>query len=133
MTQPNWQSLASGIVVPARPTGGLWTRALDYVAGPRKLKIVAHAGSAWTLLPGCRPGPDGDRSQLANASALTLLPSALPGALIGKFGGSATDNTTPPAPLNPGMPPAPSAAFSVGSFYVVELASNATKGPLFSR
>jgi hypothetical protein len=130
-TQPNWQPLASDIVVPARPSG-LWTRVVDYVAGPRKLKIVAKPGVTWTLSAGVAPGPDGDLAGITDpATATSLFPAALRGALIGKIGGSAADNTTPigiPGALtHPATVPTP---FPVGSFCVVEIAGD-KRGPLF--
>jgi len=130
MTEPNWQPLASAIVVNARPVG-LWTRAVDYVAGPRKLKITADPTSTWTL-GSSNPGPDGDPNQSQNANALPLLPSALIGALIGKIGGSAADNTAPVV-STAGMPPvAPigvPAPFSIGSFCILEISAT-QKGSL---
>jgi hypothetical protein len=133
ITQPNWQSLASGVVVLARPAA-LWTRAVDYIAGPRKLKIVTDPASKWTLSAGNILGPDGDPAQSQNSAAPPLLPSALIGALICKIGGSAADNPAPvltaggTAPVAPIGIPVP---ISIGSFCIVELAATQQKGSLF--
>lgn len=132
VTQPNWQPLASGIIVLARPNA-LWTRVVDYIAGPRKLKIVSDPASNWTLVSGNSPGPDGDPAVPQNANALPLLASALLGALIGKIGGSGADNTAPgPAPGAIQVSPAATIPqpFSVGSFCIFEL-TPAQKGSLF--
>ena len=133
ITPPNWQSLASGVIVLARPVA-LWTRAVDYVAGPRKLKIVADPASNWMLSAGNLPGPDGDPAQTQNNTAPPLLPSALIGALICKIGGSAADNTAPVLTAGGTAPVAPSGIpipFSIGSFCIVELLATQQKGPLF--
>jgi hypothetical protein len=131
MTEPNWQPLASTIVVNARPVG-LWTRAVDYVAGPRKLKITADPTLAWTL-GSSSTGPDGDPNQSPNANALPLLPSALLGSLIAKIGGSAADNTAPvvsAAGLPPVAPIGVPTPFSIGSFCILEIPAT-QKGSLF--
>jgi hypothetical protein len=131
MTEPNWQPLASAIVVNARPVG-LWTRAVDYIAGPRKLKITVDATSTWTL-GSSNAGPDGDPNQTQNTNAPPLLPSALIGALIGKIGGSAADNTAPvisAAGLPPVAPIGVPTPFSIGSFCILEISAS-QKGSLF--
>ena len=132
MTQPNWQSLVSGIVVPARPAA-LWTRAIDYVAGVRKLKITVAAGLVWTVVGGSDVGADGDPGLPQNSTVPPLLPSALIGSLIGKIGGSAADNTAPVVTIA-GSPATPVSGvptpFSVGSFCIIELTA-AQKGSLF--
>lgn len=131
-TQPNWQPLVIGIVIPARPAG-IWTRAVDYILGPRKIKISVNPASIWTLSLGTDRGPDGDPTQPQNLNQLPLLTSAPIGALIGKVGGSAADNTAPvismpnTAPILPANVPT---AFSVGSFCIFEL-SNTQRGSLF--
>jgi len=133
ITQPNWQPLASGVVVPARPIA-LWTRVVDYVVGPRKLKFVAAQASSWTLSAANIQGPDGDPAQTVNPNALPLLQSALIGALICKIGGSAADNTTPVASAVGGVPAIPTGIpvpFAVGSFCIVELQAGQQKGSLF--
>ena len=133
MTQPNWQLLASGVVVPARPAA-LWTRAVDYVAGPRKLKFVTDSASNWTLSSGNIQGPDGDPAQAQNTNLPSLLPSALIGALICKIGGSAADNTAPVV-ITAGTTPIPPAGipvpFSIGTFCIIELPAIQQKGSLF--
>jgi hypothetical protein len=107
---------------------------VDYIVGPRKLKIVADPASNWTLSAGNILGPDGDPAQAQNSAALPLLPSALLGALICKIGGSAADNTAPvvtaslTSPVAPTVIPAP---FSIGSFCIVELLAGQQKGSLF--
>jgi len=132
MTQPDWKPLQSGIVVLARPAA-LWTRAVDYVAGVRKLKITVATGLVWTAVAGANVGADGDPGLPQNPNAPPLLPSALIGALIGKIGGSAADNTAPvvtipgsPATAGTGVP----TPFSVGSFCIIELTAG-QKGSLF--
>ena len=131
MTQPNWQPLASAIVVEARPVG-LWTRAVDYIAGPRKLKITADPKSTWSL-GGSNAGPDGDSSQSQNPNAPPLLPSALIGALIAKVGGSAADNTAPvlsTAGIPPVAPVGLPIPLSIGSFCIFEISAT-QRGSLF--
>lgn len=134
MTRPNWQSLASGIVVPARPVA-LWTRAVDYVAGPIKLKIKSDPICNCTAATGSTPGPDGDPTQLQSTTAPPLLPSALIGALIAKIGGSAADSTAPVF-LASGTLPVAAVGFptpvSVGSFCIFDLLPH-KRGLSFSR
>ena len=133
VTQPNWQLLVSKVDVPARPDA-LWTRAVDYIAGPRKLKIVSDPGSNWAIASGNTLGPDGDPALPQNANALPLLGSALLGALIGKVGGSGADNTSPSPALAGSLQVSPGATvpqpFSIGSFCILELLAT-QKGSLF--
>jgi hypothetical protein len=138
MTQPNWRSLVSNVVVSAKPAG-LWTKVVDFVAGPRRLKIVARAGATWNLSAGRATGPDGDRAQtVAGLEASTsmpakplLFPAALAGSLIGKIGGGAADNTAPvvsPAGAVPAV--GVSTPFPVSAFGTVAVTAQ-VEGPLY--
>lgn len=128
--QPLWRSLVSELEIPAKPDG-IWTRVLDYVGPSRRLLFTATGRWVWQD-PASQPpsgvsaypkapdpkgecGPDGDLG--TSVSEECLSPDALPGALIGKIGGSSASvkNTS---------------AFAVGSYCVLEVAET-SKGPLF--
>ncbi len=134
ITQPNWRLVASAVKVPARPDG-LWTRVLEYVTGPRKLKIVVREHQTWTVdkgkaahsANGCLPAQDD------TSPPTPLLPAALRGALIGKIGGSAADNPTPvgtAAAMPMTVPTTVPTPFGVGSFCVLDVATD-KRGALF--
>jgi hypothetical protein len=131
ITKPNWQTLVSDVAVLARPSG-LWTLAVEYVAGPRKVKIVARPKETWKISADVSSGADGDLSGSTDPSAGTcLFPAVLRGALIGKIGGSAADNTvpvgTPGAAMHPTTIPTP---FAVGSFCIIDILAE-KRGSLF--
>ena len=128
MTGLRWQPLAT-VVGRAKPVG-LWTRALDYVAGPRKLKFVVRDGAQWLPVAGAPCAATGAQST-PDPTKPALLTSALVGALIGKVGGSAADITAPEVTAagnvaRTGIP----TPFSIGDFCIVELAAT-QKGALF--
>ncbi len=127
MTDPNWQPLQK-MDIPANPEG-LWTKVLDFITGPRKLRFTAKG--SWQLTPGRSCGADGSRAAGSPASA--FLPSAPLGALIGKIGGSSADAPPPPAPgvVVPAVPVSGGPlVIAVGSFCTLEIQAT-TKGPLF--
>ncbi len=113
--------------VKANPVG-LWTRVVDFLAGPRKLRFKATG--SWEIAPGRSCGPDGLRSAGSPASA--FLPSAPLGALIAKIGGSSADAPPPPGVVGAAAVSSPGGPFffAVGSFCTVEIQAT-TKGPLF--
>ncbi|HLK67909.1 MAG TPA: hypothetical protein VKU19_30965 [Bryobacteraceae bacterium] len=88
--QANWSRIVHELALPALPEAGLWTAAIEFIAGPRKYKIAA-AGQ-WELEEGRDYGPDGacfggdivDKCLNANAPR---------GCLIGKIGGGTADRT----------------------------------------
>lgn len=101
--------------IPASPKG-IWTRALDFVAGPAK--IIFQTGEAtWNYTEQDECSADGDLSSLLN-SKHCILSEAPVGALIGKIGGSS-------AGLKDGKK-----RFIVGRFCLVEI-DGETCGPLF--
>jgi hypothetical protein len=80
--------VVEGLPMAARPDGGLWNVAVEYVVGPRKLKIVARG--EWTIEQGRTRGPDGDAISIADTSRC-LAGSAPRGCLIAKIGGGTAD------------------------------------------
>ena len=122
MTDPNWDA---GIdkTIPAKPTHGNWTLALDYVDASKRLKFVvsderdvpaaAAVGPAqpqapaapaapaapekepnkWSYAKGSECTADGDPKAPLNP-ANCLITDAPPGALIAKIGGSLAGKTS---------------------------------------
>jgi hypothetical protein len=67
-----------------------WIKILDYVIGPKILKIQVQG--QWSLLgPGVRECTETGHPGLAFPSDRLLLPDSAPGAMIGKLGGSTAD------------------------------------------
>lgn len=88
MNQPIWREVVKDREVSARPEGGLWTVVIEYVTGPRKLKIGARGH--WALSASQRCGPDGD--EMASGGVSGCLSDAAPrGCLIAKVGGGTAD------------------------------------------
>jgi hypothetical protein len=85
MNKPNWQQLVS-CKVPAKPSG-LWTLAWDYVAGPKKLKLVATG--TWNYADKSPCTADGNLITAIDKSKC-LYADAPVGALIAKLGGSSS-------------------------------------------
>ena len=111
-----------------------WVQALadlQIVADPAveftHLRISAEG--QWEVLSGLKLncGPDGHAGIPADAATLPV-GSALPGALIGKIGGSSASIEVAKAGADPGTAALPQ--FAVGSICVVALAGQ-PKGPLF--
>jgi hypothetical protein len=127
MTEPNWDG-GKRVTVPAMPTvSGYWTIALEYLDGPKRLKLEvadeknpyednATEAGKWNYAPEKQCTADGDPKAPVNP-ANCLFPDAPAGALIGKIGGST-------AGKNDGT------KFVVGSFCVIDL-DEKTKGPLY--
>ena len=116
--EPVWRKLDQ-VDIPAKPTG-LWTKAINYVGPSRSLRFKAagtwtwkDAGSTTNTPRAC--GPDGDLE--AGTVTGLLSADALPGALIGKIGGSSA------AIKN-------AAVFVVGAEAIVEV-DDKTKGALY--
>lgn len=144
MTDPNWDE---GIEksIPAKPTHGNWTVALDYVDASKRLKFVVNderdisrplaAGQGQAQAPAV-PGVAGkepnkwnyDQGRMCTADgdpkaplnpANCLITDAPPGALIAKIGGSVAGKT------NDGLK-----WFVVGSMCVYDTDAN-TKGVVY--
>jgi len=119
MTQPNWRPVASALKIPALPEGGIWSVAVEYVTGPRKLKIAARG--RWSVYAGQDCGPDGDG--FAEPVDKCLATNAPRGSLIAKIGGGTAERS--------------GAILPVGRLTVIELpdpsAAGVTpvRGPLF--
>jgi hypothetical protein len=114
----SWSALtgAAPIDVPAKPSAGVWTKAIDYVEGGTILKLeVGTANSSWHYGDEDQCGPDGDVASIVLRSKC-LLASAPVGALIGKIGGSTAGS-------------ADGAVFVVGSFCIVKVGADG--GPLY--
>lgn len=109
MNQPIWQLVESSVRIDARPAGGLWTVAVEYVTGPRKLRIASQG--EWQLRGDQTCGPDGDE-RASGGSAKCLSESAPRGCLLAKIGGGTADLKGQIVP--------------VGRFAVIELADPAT-------
>jgi hypothetical protein len=89
IAQLNWQPLVAQLKVPAQPVGGVWTCALEYVVGPRKIKIAATG--SWSVIDKLKVvGPDGDSQDWDSSQAL-LFPGAARGVLVAKIGGGTSD------------------------------------------
>lgn len=129
MTEPNWRKPKepNTFQIKAKPEDGLWTKVLDFVAGPRKLRFTASGD--WTYASGKDCNPGGTRTVALSA----FIPSTPVGALICKIGGSSADG--PPVSSATAMTtPSPVAApliFTVGNFCTIEIADG-TKGALFA-
>lgn len=128
-----WQRLDL-VQVLARPSG-LWTLALEYVAGSRLLRtqiVAADANQAavevtWFVKPRENCGADGI---VRNPAKTGLLCAGAPyGALVGKLGGSTAD-VPDPTPALAATPYGSKRVFAIGSRSVINL--GATDGaPLF--
>lgn len=108
-----WQPPVS-VSVPALPTTGLWTPAVDFVPAGALLKL--EASGKWSYSTGMQTGPDGDLAAILTA-AQALAPKAPVGALIAKIGGST-------AAVDDGS------VFIVGSQAVIRL-KDGVEGPLY--
>ncbi len=113
MVPPNWQDVLTGLEVPAKPLG-IWTRVIEYVSSPRKLRFEASGDWQYSAAHTC--GPDGNRNE--GGIGELLVGSAPVGALVGKIGGSSADKGAV----------AGSAVFIVGSFCVIDVSNS---GSLF--
>lgn len=102
------------VTVPAFPTTGLWTPALDFVPAGALLKL--EASGKWSYSTGMETGPDGDLGAIVTA-AQALAPKAPVGSLIAKIGGST-------AAVDDGS------VFIVGSKAVIRLTGE-IQGPLY--
>jgi hypothetical protein len=102
------------VPVPALPTTGLWTPALDFVPEGALLKL--EASGKWSYSTGMETGPDGDLAAILTA-AQALAPKAPVGSLIAKIGGST-------AAVDDGS------VFIVGSKAVIRLKGE-IQGPLY--
>jgi len=127
MTQPNWSELVRGVTLRAR-SDGLWTKVWDYVAGPRRLRIVANG--RWTLVtnPATQCGPEGN--PVSGVAGLLLLPTALAGSLVAKIGGGTSDYWVPAAGASTPATPTSILIFPVGSFCTIDIPQTVS-GALF--
>ena len=118
MTQPSWREALASLEVPARPAGGIWSLAIDYVTGPRKLKIAAQGEWGVTADRLCGPDGDGFASEGLDKCLVTTAPR---GSLIAKIGGGTADRS--------------GTLYPVGRLSVIELAdpsgANPVRGTLF--
>jgi hypothetical protein len=80
-----WAQIVT-VKVPAKP-GGIWTWAVDPIAGPARVKIEAAQGACWIYSPGKTCGADGDLAALLSTDR-SLYAKAPIGALLVKVGGS---------------------------------------------
>jgi hypothetical protein len=125
ITQPCFID-ARTIIVPARGET-LWTLAVEYVAGPCKVRLKSAATGRWQCgTETC--GPGGTLTGTYDA----LLASAPIGALIGKIGGSDSDCPPfpPPTPTGAAAPAGAPRVFAVGAFCVIDV-KDTESGPLF--
>ena len=127
MTQPNWSELARGVTLHARPDG-LWTKVREYIAGPRRLRIMASGRWALVSNPVTQCGPDG--AFAATITGLLLLPTALSGSLIAKIGGGTSDYWVPAMGSSTPVTPASVLIFPVGSFCTIDIPQTVS-GALF--
>jgi hypothetical protein len=112
MTEPKWTALITKQSVDV-PKNALWVKVLDYIRGPRKLKIEVTGD--WNYDASKPSGPDGVPSEgFADAN---LHKSALKGCVIAKVGGSAGDT------------PGSDKLFALGSFTILDIGDVA--GALF--
>lgn len=109
-----WSSLGRFIV--KAKADGRWTKIHDWLSGPVILKISVTDASdtVWQWARGRACGADGDETAPLDRSRC-IVPSAPPGCLIGKIGGSTADDT---------------GAFPVGSFIARRVAASEA-GPLY--
>ncbi len=118
VTQPSWREAVALVEVPARPEGGLWSVAVEYVTGPHKFKISAEG--EWGATHERLFGPDGDgfTSEGVDRCLVTTAPR---GSLIAKIGGGTADRS--------------GTLYPVGRLSVIELpdpgGSNPVHGTLF--
>ena len=131
MADPNWDR-GVDIDVPAKPTHGNWTQAVDYVDAAKRLKFVvdderpdpaaavqpARIPNKWNYAQDRACAADGDPKAPINP-ANCLIPDAPPGALIAKIGGSTAGKT------GDGVK-----SFVVGSFCVIDI-DDKTKGTVY--
>ena len=111
MTDPKWSEPAKK-EIEAKPDV-LWVRVVDYIHGPRKVKI--EATGTWSYAPRSACGPDGNVAEGFDDGH--LLKTAARGCLIAKVGGSAGDT------------PGSEKIQAVGSFAIFEIGD--TGGALF--
>jgi hypothetical protein len=104
MIVPKWTSLVTDRNIDA-PKDALWVKVVDYVRGPRKIKV--EVTGSWNYDAGKTCGPDGSPSE--GLSDANLNKSALKGCVIGKVGGS------------PGDTPGSDKLFAPGSYAVFEI------------
>jgi hypothetical protein len=89
MDEPNWTMLVENKNFNA-PTETLWVRIVDYVRGPRKLKI--QVTGTWSYDSSTQCGPDGISTDgFADGN---LHHTALKGCVIAKVGGCPGDTVT---------------------------------------
>lgn len=115
MTDLSWRELVKDFAVPAKPNG-FWTLVVEYIAGPKKLKL--ESAGQWNYSEKLKSpcGPDGDPHS-PTASANCVNPEAPVGSLIGKIGGSTAGTKD-------------GKIFVVGRLCILDL-DEATSGPLF--
>ncbi len=121
MTDPRWDILKT-ISVPAKPDG-VWTVALEYVEGARKLRLRVlpdpHSHTMeWQYSAGKTCGPDGDLSAPFPTDALSS--QSLLGALVAKVGGGSGEKPAADAKT----------IYSVGRYAVINVDATA-RGALF--
>jgi hypothetical protein len=115
VTPGTWQPVGTrSMAVPARPATGIWTPVVDYITGPRILRIAAEG--MWKPAEGLKEcSPDGFQDWFYGRDWLLTKDAPL-GALIGKIGGSRGSDRD-------------AAIFPVGSFAVIML--DKQMGPLY--
>lgn len=136
MSDPNWDPGVT-IIVPAKPTHGNWTMALEYVDAAKRLKFIVSDAvevpaaplqgkddtapaprNQWNYAPDRVCSANGDPKAPIN-SANCLITDAPPGSLIAKIGGSIAGK------IGDGLK-----SFVVGSFCIVDI-DDKTKGTLY--
>ena len=112
MPSPNWSEVAS--VQIQAPRWELWVRVMDFVRGPRRIRI--EASGRWYLEYDMYCGPDGRTDDGFDEKSLHK--AALRGCLLAKIGGSAGDT------------PGDGLMKAVGSYCVFEIGADMS-GALF--
>jgi hypothetical protein len=133
MTNPSWRVIARKKIA-ARPEG-LWNVALDYVSGPRLLRLTvldrdergAVMAKSWNPTSKEESGPDGLLKTSAKSGLLFAM--APYGALIGKVGGSSADQPETGGGAKDGGYSGRK-VFAAGSYAVIGLGKD-DGGPLF--
>jgi hypothetical protein len=120
----------TAVEVPAN--GALWTLALQYVAGPARIRIQVDPADdgkeqQWTCgTTDCGPGG------MYTLSPTAIVPTAPIGALVAKVGGGQAECPGAPvaAGLAPQVLPASSTVYAVGRYCVINVKAG-DGGPLF--
>jgi hypothetical protein len=124
---------------PTLPAAGsvvdsLWMMAAETLTGVSHLRVTATGSWSFVPIAGLSCGPDG-LSGLQLASSQLILPSAMPGCLLGRLGGSSASVTAlggekPESPPAEEVPTTPDGPFAIGSECLIRIPAK-LYGPLF--